>query len=381
MYWFWKNGRRRGTPAVCTIGIAATIALLLSTVPARTADRIGETFVPPSGPAKAGFDVSRFNFALHGAFEPFHVTSTRSIREAVSARLVASDTDVLITATASGPLALLTEQMAYHHIAQGRAGDQDWLVSFCVVCNTATRLVPRINGTPTRFVTAGVYDGLMVMQDAATGTIWNHVTGEALLGPAVGTSLGPPGNVLHTTVQQLVAAAPDARIAISDRIYFAGGRRHGTVEGIRLLGRNHARPDARTPLSDVFVATLGAEDARRPRMDLGLGVWWDGGSRYYPRDLIQRQGGALIDAINGRPLLVYIDPDSSAPAAMFVNATRARVNGSTIRLDNGTVKNGVVLDSRGRRLVSDRPQQVFTRWYGFALTFPGTSLYAGAGAS
>ena len=361
--------------------IIATVALMLSTVSARPADPATAPFVPPSGPAKAGFDVSRFNYALHGTFEPFHVTSTRSIREALNARLVVADTDVLITSTAAGPLALLTEQMAYHHIAQGRAGDQDWLVSFCVVCNTATRFVPRINGTPTRFVTAGVYDGLMVMQDAATGTIWNHITGEALLGPAVGTSLGPPGNVLHTTVKRLVATAPDARIAISDRAYFAGGKRHGTVDGITLLGRNHGRPDPRTALSEVFIATLGKEDARRPRMDLGLGVWWDGGSRYYPRDLIQRQGGALIDRVNGRSLLVYIDPESSTPAAMFVSATRARVDGSTVRLDNGAVKDGVLLDSRGRRLTSDRPQQVFTRWYGFALTFPGTSIYAEAGAS
>jgi hypothetical protein len=380
MFWFWKNGRRRGTPVVCTFVIAVTAVLALSPVSTLTANR-AEPFVPPNGPAKAGFDVSRFNFSLHGTFETFQVTSTRSVREALSGKLIAADTDVLITATAAGPLALLTEQMAYHHIAQGRAGDQDWLVSFCVVCNTATRLVPRINGTPTRFVTAGVYDGLMVMQDAATGTIWSHITGEALLGSAVGASLGPPGNVLHTTVKQLVAAAPDARIAISDRAYFAGGKRHGTVEGITLLGRNHARPDTRTALSDVFIATLGQEDGRRPRMDLGLGVWWNGGGRYYPRDLIQRQGGALIDQVDGRPLLVYIDPDSSTPAAMFVSATRARVDGSTVRLDNGTVRNGVLMDSRGRRLPSERPLQVFTRWYGFALTFPGVSIYAQARSS
>jgi hypothetical protein len=375
MHRFWKIGRSRGTSAARIVVIATAVALILSPMPARTADRATGTLVP-SGPAKAGVDVSRFNFAMHGTFEPFHVTTTRPVRDALNARLVAADTDVLVTATAAGPLALLTEQMAYHHIAQGRAGDQEWLVSFCVVCNTATRLVPKVNGMPTRFVTAGVYNGLMVMQDVATGTIWNHITGDALLGPAVGSSLGPPGNVLHTTVKQLVATAPDARIAISDRGYFAGGKRHGIVEGITLLGRNHGRPDARTALSDVFIATLGTEDARRPRMDLGLGVWWDGGSRYYPRDLIQRQGGALIDRINGRTLLVYIDPDSSTPTAMFVTATRARVTGSSVRLDSGTVKDGVLLDSGGRRVTSDRPQQVFTRWYGFALTFPGTAIYA-----
>jgi hypothetical protein len=221
-----------------------------------------------------------------------------------------------------------------------------------------------------------VYDGLMVMQDGATGSIWNHITGEALYGPAVGTRLGRPGNVLHTNVKQLLVSDPHARIAISNRAYFAGGKKHGTLEGIALLGRRHGPPDERAGLTNVFAATLGKEDGRRPRMDLGLGIWWDGGSRYYPRDVIRRQG-AVLDRLNGRTLLVYIDPDTSTPAAMFVNSTSARLDGSGVRLDAGTVRDGVLLDNRGRPVAAERPQQVFTRWYGFALTLPSTSIYTG----
>ena len=373
---FWKNSRAAGVPAVCAC--VAVVILTLVQTPARGVERTEASFVLPAGPAKPGFDVSRFNYSLHGVFEPFVVTSTVSVRDALKARRIASDTDVLVTTTAGGAVALLTEQMAYHHIAQGRTGGQDWLVSFCVVCNTATRLVPKVKGAAARFITAGAYDGLMVMQDDVTGTIWNHVTGEALYGPGVGTTLGAPGNVLHMTVKQLLASEPDARIAISDRVYFAGDKRHGTVEGIALLGRRHGRPDDRTALSDIFIATLGAEDKRRPRMDLGLGVWWDGGSRYYPRELLRQRGGALIDRVNGRPLLVYIDPGTSTPAAMFVNATRAQVDGSVVKLDRGlSVRDGVLLNSQGRRSAAERPQQVFTRWYGFALTFPGASVYPG----
>jgi len=372
---YWKNVRGAGAPSVVALVIAATVVTLLP-FPARSAARDVAPFVLPPGPAKPGFELSRFDFSLRGWFEPFLVTSTRSLREALRAGAVAADTDVLMISTASGPLALLTEQMAYHHIAQGVANGQNWLVSFCVVCNTAARLVPKVNGAAARFTTAGVYDGLMVMQDSATGTIWNHITGEALYGPAVGTTVGPPGNVLHGTVRQFLASAPDARVAISDRVYFAGGRKLGTLDGIALLGRRHGRPDPRTGLSDVFTATLGKEDSRRPRMDLGLGIWWDGGSRYYPRDAIRQDGGALLDRVNGRSLLVYIDPDTSTPAAIFVNSASVRLVRSTVRLDAGTVRNGVLLDSRGRRLETERPQQVFTRWYGFSLTFPGTSVYS-----
>src|SRR5687768_13088149 len=100
MYRFWKTGRSRGTSAR-TVVVATAVALILSPLSARTADRTTGTLVP-SGPAKAGIDASRFNFALRGTFEPFHVTTTRPVRDALSARLVAADTDVLVTVTAAG---------------------------------------------------------------------------------------------------------------------------------------------------------------------------------------------------------------------------------------------------------------------------------------
>ena len=370
---------RGGAPEMRRLVVMSLVAaaLSLSPVAARGDARAPARPALPDGPARAGFDVSRLEWGWHGTFAPFNVTRTRPVRDALAKGVIAVDTDVLVTDTPDGPLALLTEQMAYHHIAQGRTRGRDWLVTFCVVCNTAARFTPTVGGTRTTFDTVGAYDGMMVMQDAATGTIWNHVTGDALLGPAVGTSLGPPGNVLHVTVRQLLARAPEARIAISDRVYFAGGRRHGTVEGISLFGRVY-RPDGRFGLSNAFAATIGVEDTRRPRMDLGLGIWSDASSRYYPRDRIREAGDVLIDRIDGRTLLVYLDPVTSTPAALFVDATHARMDGAIVRLDNGsTVRDGVVYDSRGQRVAPDRPLQVFTRWYGFALTFPGTPIVGG----
>ncbi len=39
------------------------------------------------------------------------------------------------------------------------------------------------------------------------------------------------------------------------------------------------------------------------------------------------------------------------------------------------LESGVLKDASGERLEMDRPLQVFSRWYGFALTFPGTDIY------
>jgi hypothetical protein len=84
----------------------------------------------PKGPAKPGFDITRFANVANGMFVTFHVTNTEALRDALEAGRVAEDTRVLVTDTATGRLALLMDQMAFHHSAQGRAGNKDWLATF-----------------------------------------------------------------------------------------------------------------------------------------------------------------------------------------------------------------------------------------------------------
>jgi hypothetical protein len=277
-------------------------------------------------------------------------------------------------------------------------------------------LVPTIDGTLHHFTNAGLYDALFVMQDVETKTLWNHITGEALYGELVGRTLGPVGNVLQTNVAQALARDPATRVAISDRMYFAGGKQFGTATGFggrgpggppgappgreggaaAAGGRAAATPPAGGPgrggpgagggrgrglspdatLSEIFTPTLGEEDGRRPRMDTGLGVWTDQTRRYYPLETIRARGEAFLDQIDGRSVLVYVDPDTFTPAALFVDATTATLEGKDVRLDNGRVVRSGLLVSQGREAEPvERPQQVFTRWYGFALTFPGTEVF------
>lgn len=241
------------------------------------------------------------------------------------------------------------------------------------------------------FNNVGLYDAVFVMQDVETKTLWNHVTGEALYGPLVGRNLGPVGNLLQMNVKQALAMDPKIQVAISDRIYFAGGRQFGTASGfgrgrgpsggpgpggktgpVRSLGPEN--PNAQ--LSDMFVATLGKEDLRRPRMDMGLGVWTGATRRYYPMERIRERGRAFVDQLDGRRVLIYVDPETNTPAAVFVNASSAKMQDNGVHLDNGRiVRDGVLFDRGGKRQVAERPQQVFTRWYGFALTFPACEVF------
>jgi len=83
----------------------------------------------PNGPAKPGFDVARFA-PNGGMFKTFNVEQTESLQKVLHEGKVAEDTPVLVTTTAGGNVALLTEQMVFHHLAQGRAGGKDWMAAF-----------------------------------------------------------------------------------------------------------------------------------------------------------------------------------------------------------------------------------------------------------
>jgi Protein of unknown function (DUF3179) len=223
-------------------------------------------------------------------------------------------------------------------------------------------LIPTIDGTMHHFNVAGLYDALFVMQDTETKTLWNHITGEAVYGELIGRNL-PVSNLLQMNVKQALAFDPNIAVAISSRPFYGATQRMA--------------PDSRdAALSARFIETLGTEDTRRPRMDMGLGVWSGDVRRYYPMEVIRQRGQAFIDVIDNKKVLIYIDPESSTPAALFVAAKEAKLQGNEIRLDDGTaVRAGLLIGSDGQSKPVERPQQIFTRWYGFALTFPQCEVF------
>lgn len=212
------------------------------------------------------------------------------------------------------------------------------------------------------FLNVGLYDGLFIMQDTETESLWNHITGEAVYGELAGYTM-PVSNLLQTNVRQALDMNPDMQIAISDR----------PVSGMSArLGPNNANAE----LSDPFSQTLGSEDTRRDRMEMGLGVWTEHSRKYYPMTTLREEGRVLIDEIGGKGLIVYLDPASSTPAAAYVEASSATLEGREIVLDGGrSIRAGMLVESDGSSNPLEQPLQIFTRWYGYALTFPGSEIY------
>ena len=227
-------------------------------------------------------------------------------------------------------------------------------------------MTPSIDGVTHTFAEHGLYNGLFLMRDEETGTFWDHLTGEAVYGPRVGTVL-EIANLLHSRVEQVLANHPDALIALSDRAM----RTDEDMEPRSLLQRVGGR------LSRMFLRTVKAEDDRLPTMDIGLGIWDGEEARYYSYERVVAEDRAVLDSFQGKRTLVFLDPSSYVLSAFLVDADGLRWDGDVLRLSNDQYVEGSVLyDPDGTRATGTRPLQIFTRWYGFSLTFPDTEIYA-----
>jgi hypothetical protein len=225
-----------------------------------------------------------------------------------------------------------------------------------------------VNGKTHHFAARGLYNGLVLLGDRESGSFWDHVTGECVHGPLKGYQL-EIFPLLHMNVRQVLATYPDAQAAISKQTF-----KQRVMARIAEQGRN-SKWDWMPP---GFKKTMGEEDTRRLPMELGLGVWTDATHRYYPLETLRTHGSTLIDELDGRRLLVYIDPTSSTPAALYTEATQCTWQDDTLHLDTGEIiRGGMLYDAQSTTQAVTRPMQMFTRWYGFAYTFPGCEVYEG----
>ena len=210
---------------------------------------------------------------------------------------------------------------------------------------------------------------MSLMGDRQTGSYWDHITGECLHGPLKGRQL-ELAPLRHMRADQALAQFPDTRIARS-RLPLPFGLIDWVTKLLQKLGRGRFVPPG-------FAGSMGAEDPRRPRLDMGLGVWTDKISRYYPLDLLKANGGLIIDRFADSTALVYLDPVSGTPAPVFVDVRQAEWDGDEVRLDSGgSIRNGRLYDAHGAELPVIQPLHLFARWYGFSLTFPSCEIYGG----
>lgn len=198
------------------------------------------------------------------------------------------------------------------------------------MCNSGVGLTPVVDGKEHHFSAGGLYNGLVLLIDDETRTYWDHITGEAVHGALAGQVLDTWGISL-TTVEAALGRDPDISVSLSGKRSLKSW----------IMGSVHRRKvDTRGFLPPPFRRTMEPVDGRLPKMAQGLGVLSNGRARFYPVNALD---GGIEDVWDGRRLYVARDPIDRVPYAEWPDKTR--------------------------------PFQLFTRWYGFVLTFPGCEVY------
>ena len=132
------------------------------------------------------------------------------------------------------------------------------------------------------------------MQDEETGTWWQQVSGEAILGPLKGKRLEP---------------------IEWDEVSF-GLWKHEHPQGVVLKDdekqrKNYAEEDwEKRILKRPTVTAHRADDPLKPR-DLVFGVEWNGIAKAYPFETLKKRN-PVMDTLGNLPLLIVVDIDGKS---------------------------------------------------------------------
>jgi len=130
-------------------------------------------------------------------------------------------------------------------------------------------------------------------------------------------------------------------------------------------------------MPSVFRLSMTQRDMRLPELELGLGIWIGAHARYYPMKTLRDYDNALVDTLTQQQIVVFIDPMSGTPGAHRSTTQIQGWDGDTLVLDSGErIYDGSVLSATSESHPLDRPNQQFTRWYGFSYVFPACEIFS-----
>lgn len=110
--------------------LSASVLALAILAPGAHAQRMTEIEVDPNQPVKEGFDTDRAMFFAEPNFTPLRDPEFQSLRSLMLQGDLDDDTPVVVFEAGGETLVFVTEQMAYHHVAQGTRRGEPWMVTF-----------------------------------------------------------------------------------------------------------------------------------------------------------------------------------------------------------------------------------------------------------
>jgi hypothetical protein len=155
-----------------------------------------------------------------------------------------------------------------------------------------------VNGRQLHFHLAGINNQNFIMRDEETGTWWQQVSGEAILGPLKGQKL---------------------REVFHDEVTFALWKQeqsHGRVlkPDPTLSPDKYAPADWEQRVSKAPVRIAQGLDQSLPPRTIVVGVTAGNASMAYPLDALVKQG-PIIDELGGMPIVIVLGRDGKSVRA------------------------------------------------------------------
>ena len=230
---------------------------------------------------------------------------------------LAPDEPVMMLRVGDDARAYPLQILIWHEIVNDIVAGEPVVVTYCPLCNTAIAFRSTVEGRVLDFGTTGnLRHSDLVMYDRQTESWWQQITGEAIVGELVGTTLDfvPAGIVAYSDFK---AAAPDGRVLS--------------------LQTGHERPYGGNPYVGYDTGSpflfSGEVDARLRATERVVAVTVDADAAAYPFEILESER-VVNDVVGGRPLVVLFKPGA-----------RSSLDAETIR-DSRQVGTGVVFDRR-----------------------------------
>ncbi len=151
-----------------------------------------------------------------------------------------------------------------------------------------------MDGRILHFRLAGINNQNFIMQDEETGTWWQQVSGEAILGPLKGKSL-----------------EPIEWDEVSFGLWKQEHPRGVVLKDDEKQRKHYATEDWETKILKRPVVTRHKlDDPLKPR-DLVIGVEWSGIAKAYHFEALKKQN-PVMDTVGNLPLLIVVDIDGKS---------------------------------------------------------------------
>jgi hypothetical protein len=280
-----------------------------------------------------------------------------------AAELEARATEMVIGITLNG-VSKAYPLSQFREVVNDEIGGTPVVVTWCPLCGTPIALKRTLDGEPVEFGVSGkLHHNDLVLYDRKSYTLWQQVTGEAIVGPRTGQGLEMVP-VDMVTYSQWVEHHPDTLVLTGGSFTRMTGERLPYEQQLRgMHQRELAAPDKRL---DPYAVIYGVE--------------YDGTSKAYPIKTI-RDRAPIYDTVAGTRVAVL-----GIARTDFVRVINLEAGPAPERL---FIEEDEIVDGSGRRwglggtaTSADTEDLVLLNavrsyWFGWAAFHPDTALYEG----